>query len=361
MKIQEIMQRIEGFAPLGLGLNWDNVGLLLGQRDWEVSKVYITLDVTQTAVEAAIKAGCQLILSHHPLIFRALKGITDPILIRLIQAQVAVISLHTNLDVAENGVNHALARQLGLEVLSVFSEETGATYHHISVYCPTGYEDRICQAAWEAGAGKTGNYHNCGTRHAVQGYFEAGEGARPFVTKPQNGYVEETELEFNCDSFRLNGVIKAIQAAHPYQTPALQHYPIANSNPAYGLGLVCSIDGDLSLQQVAALVKERLACPHTKLWTAGMALDSPVRRIAICGGSGGSLVASIASKADVFISGDITYHTFLDSHIPLIDAGHFYTEYPALQLLGGFVSTLGLEAQLMPAAEHEYGRYLQMV
>ncbi len=361
MQIKDIMKAVEAFAPCGLALNWDNVGLLVGQRDWEVSKVFITLDVTPSAVDMAIDSGCQLILSHHPLIFRALKGITDPLIIRLIQAKVAVISLHTNLDVAEDGVNHALARQLGLEVEGILSEETGASYHHLSVLCPAGYEEKISQAAWEAGAGKIGSYHNCGTRHPVQGYFCAGKDSKPFITQTEEGCVEETELEFRCDSFCLNSVIQAIKTAHPYQTPALHHFPIGNSNPAYGLGLICKPDQEISLQQLARLVKERLGCPHTKLWTAGKALDTPVQRIAICGGSGGSLLALASSKADVFISGDITYHTFLDSRIPIIDAGHFYTEYPALQLLGSFVRALGLEELQMPMSEHEYGRFIRTV
>jgi len=361
MKIQEIMQMVEAFAPLGLGLNWDNVGLMLGNRDWDVNKVYVTLDVTPTAVEEAIANGCQLILSHHPLIFKAQKSITDPLFIRLIQAQVAVISLHTNFDVAEDSVNHALARQLGLKVTGILSDETGATYHHLSVSCPAGYEDRISRAAWEAGAGKIGTYHNCGTRHSMQGYFNSGANSEPFIAKPEGGFVEETELEFSCDSFRLKQVLQAIKSAHPYETPALHHFPVSNSNPAYGLGLSCEPEQPLDLQKLAILAKDRLGCPHTKLWTAGKALDTVIRKIALCGGSGGSLLGLASAKAEVFISGDITYHTLLDSRIPLIDAGHFYTEYPALQLLGGFVSTLGLEAQLMPAAEHEYGRYLQMV
>ncbi len=361
MQIKEIMKAVETFAPMALAMTWDNVGLMVGQRDWEVSKAYVTLDVTPTAVEDAIDHGCQLILSHHPLIFKAQKSISDPLIIRLIQAQVAVISLHTNFDVAEDSVTHALARALGFTACARLSDESGAGYHHLVVYCPAGYEDKVCEAAWSAGAGKIGNYYNCATRHAVEGYFRAGEGYKPFTAMPEGSSVPETALEFMCDSFRLNSVLNAIKAAHPYETPALYHFPVSGANPAYGLGLVCQPQQELDLQQLARLVKGRLGCPHTKLWTAGKALNTPITRIAICGGSGGTLLGLASAKAEVFISGDISYHTFLDSRIPIIDAGHFYTEYPALQLLGSFVESLGLESRQMEPEKHEYSRFLEMV
>jgi len=360
MKISEIMQAVDNFAPTALAMNWDNVGLMVGQREWEVSKVYVTLDVTPTAMEEAIAMGCQLILSHHPLIFKAQKSITDPMLIKLIQHSIAVISLHTNFDVAEDSVNHALAKALGLKVIDRLTEESGAGYHHLVVYCPVGHADRISEAAWNAGAGKIGSYEKCATRYNVNGYFRAGERSKPFINKPEGSSVQETALEFWCDSFRLHSVLKAIQIAHPYETPALYHFPVSNSNPAYGLGLVCKPEQAIGLQQLATRVKERLGCPHTKLWTAGKGMDTPIEKIAICGGSGGTLLAAASAKAEVFISGDITYHTFLDSRIPIIDAGHFYTEYPALQVLGSFVEGLGLQAEIMQPEKHEYSRFLAL-
>ncbi len=360
MKIHEIMRSIDNFAPTTLAMNWDNVGLMVGQRDWEVSKVYVTLDVTPTAVEEAISKGCQLILSHHPLIFKAQKSITDPLLIKLIQNSIAVISLHTNFDVAEDSVNHALAQALGFTVIDRLTEESGAGYQHLVVYCPVGHEDRISEAAWNAGAGKIGSYHNCAIKHEVTGYFSVEERSNPFVRKPEGSSVQETALEFMCDSFKLHSVLKAIKIAHPYETPALYHFPVSNSNPAYGLGLVCKPEQESGLHELATRVKERLGCPHTKLWTAGKDLDTPIRKIAICGGSGGTLLAAASAKAELFISGDITYHTFLDSRIPIIDVGHFYTEYPALHKLGAFIKGIGLAAEIMQPEKHEYSRFLSL-
>jgi len=260
------MLHIESFAPLCLALEWDNVGLLIGQGDWEANKVYICLDVTPNAVEAAMEAGCKLILSHHPLIFTALKSINDPLVIKLIQHKIAVICLHTNLDVAAYSVNHALADALGLEVMGKLSDENGSE----------------------------------------------------------------------------------------------SYYPVENTNPANDLGLLCSPPQDLTLRQLAQLVESKLLCPQLKLWTAGKGLNEPIQRIAICGGSGGSLLALAQAKADVYISGDISYHTYLDSSIPIIDAGHYYTEYPILHFLAKKMDELQLDSRIMQINEHEYALNMRL-
>ncbi|MDY0152648.1 MAG: Nif3-like dinuclear metal center hexameric protein [Candidatus Cloacimonas sp.] len=356
MKISELLSAIERFAPLGLALSWDNVGLLLGEGDWDVTKVLVTLDVTPNVVEKAIKSGCQLILSHHPLIFRPLKSITDPLLIKLLQHQIAVISLHTNLDVAHTSVNHLLAKQLKMNVLDTLSAETGGKHYHITVSSPVHAAQKICAAAWNAGAGKIGNYANCAKSYLVQGHFSAESGAKPYLKHSEGAWAEETALQFSCDSFCLPQVLAAIRKAHPYETPALDHYVVENPNPAYGLGLICAYDTDHSLHDIAEMVRTRLNCKQLKLWIAGKKQDTLIKRIALCGGSGASVLAAATAKAELFISGDISYHSFLESRIPIIDAGHFYTEYPVLNFLDAKMQELKLDSEIMPMAEHEYAQ-----
>ncbi|GAB1468237.1 Nif3-like dinuclear metal center hexameric protein [Candidatus Cloacimonadota bacterium] len=352
MKVSQVLEHIECFAPLGLALNWDNVGLLLGDRDWEVSKALICLDVTPNAVDIAIKGKCDIIISHHPLIFRSVKSIVNPLYIKLIQQQIAVICLHTNLDVAKISVNHILANKLGLEVLSPLSVESGAISHHVQTYCPPETAKRICEAAWQAGAGEVGNYSRCATAYDVQGYFVAGSGSNPFSDGSSG--IKETSLEFSCDSFLLVAVINAIRSAHPYETPLITHHPLENHNPAFGLGLVCKYPQSRSLAEIAKVVNQQLACPQLKLWLAGKQAEDKIERIAVCGGSGASLLSAAEAKAQLFISGDISYHSFLDSRIPIIDAGHFYTEYPVLDFLTEQLNKIALPNQIMPMQDHEY-------
>ncbi len=358
MRVAQVLSHIETFAPLGLALSWDNVGLLIGGRDWEVSKAFICLDVTPMAVEQAISANCNIIISHHPLIFRPVKGITNPLYIRLIQHQIAVICLHTNLDVAKLSVNHVLAKKLGLEVLSPLSEESGATSHRITVYCPAEVAERISEAAWTAGAGEIGNYDRCGTRHEVTGYFHAGKGSKPYRENAEG--IKELALEFICDSLYLTGVLSAIRKAHPYETPLILHHPLESHNLAYGLGLVCKYPRDYTLAEIADIVRTKLSCPQVKLWLAGKKRDDTIEHIAICGGSGGALLSAAEAKAQLFISGDISYHSFLDSHIPIIDAGHFYTEYPVLDFLAEQLAVIELTCLVMPSEQHDYTVNMQL-
>lgn len=356
MKIADILMAIESFAPLGLALSWDNVGLLIGQRDWEISKVLVTLDVSPNAIEKAIDTGCNLVLSHHPLVFRPMKSVTDPLLIRLIQHNIAVISLHTNLDVARLSVNHILAKALGMKVVDTLTAETGAKAYHIAVNTPAKSVESICQAAWQAGAGNIGNYSQCVKSYPIKGHFHPESGAKPVLEIPSGEWADEVSLQFSCDSFCLSTVLAAIRQEHPYETPALDHYPVENANPAYGLGLICSFDKDHTLLELKEIVKTRLNCPQLKLWQADKYGDTIVKRIAICGGSGGSVLSAAERLADVFISGDISYHSFLESRIPIIDAGHFYTEYPVLEFLSAKMQELNLKSSVLPMAEHEYAK-----
>ena len=356
MTIRDILQRIEAFAPLALAMNWDNCGMLVGDPNAEVSKAFVCLDVTAGAVDLAIASGAQLIVSHHPLIFRPLPRISDPVLLRIIERKLAVISLHTNLDVAPGGVNHALAAKLGLEVIEHLSPETGDSWNHLSVTVPVDYADRLKKAVFEAGAGLIGTYDNCATLHPVNGSFRALPGSDPFLKGEGVQSVEELELEFMVDGSRLNAVLKAVESTHPYQTPAIYHFPVGNSNPAYGLGLVCKAAPDMDMIAVKELCVKRLGCPNPRLWTAGKDADQPVSRIAVCGGSGGSLISAAAAKADIYISGDFSYHSLMDSRIPLIDAGHFYTEYPVLEVLAKRLRDMGLGSDTMPMADCEWVR-----
>lgn len=190
----------------------------------------------------------------------------------------------------------------------------------------------------------------------MQGHFSAESGAKLYLKHSKGAWAEETALQFSCDSFCLSHVLTAIKQAHPYETPALDHYVVENPNPAYGLGLICAYDTDHSLSEVAEMVKTRLNCKQLKLWTAGKKQDTLIKRIAICGGSGVSVLAAAEAKAELFISGDISYHSFLESRIPIIDAGHFYSEYPVLNFLEAKMQELELDSETMPMAEHEYAQ-----
>ena len=357
MLIHELMAYIESFAPLSLALPWDNCGLLVGDATRPVRRVLISLDLTPNAVKEAIALGADLILTHHPLIFKPLKNITDPLLLKLARQGMAVICLHTNLDVARYSVNHALADALGLKVQGHLSPESGEQWQHLSVTVPPENADAVARAAFAAGAGRVGNYASCSTRHPISGTFQPLPGADPYVHDPDpNGItaVEEQELEFMVDKAVLPAVVKAIHAAHPYETPLLYYYPVESTNPAYGLGLICSYKEKHSIEELAQRVGSTLHCPQVRIWTAGYPLDTKVETLAICGGAGNSILPQAQRKAGLVITGDITYHSMLECSIPILDAGHFYTEYPVLDYLERQLAAISLPCTVLPPEKHEY-------
>lgn len=362
MLISELLEKLETVAPLSLAQDWDNVGLLLGDPQREFKKALITLDVTPNAVNRALEIGAGLILSHHPLFFKPISRINDPLLLKLIENRIAVISLHTNLDVAPDGVNHALATKLGLQVTDYLTPEQGGKWYHLSVTVPIGHTNKVAEAVFAAGGGRIDKYTGCSARHQVTGTFEAGVGAKPFIPgtldQPRST-VSEEELEFMVGENALSSVISAAKNSHPYETPLIYWFPVTNPNPTYGLGLIGKLPCDLSLAEISKMVSKRLNCPHPKLWTAGKLPSAKIGKIAICGGSGAVVLNSAKRSAELLITGDVKYHTLLDSRIPIIDAGHFFTEYPVLETLQNRLQGWSVPCEILPMREHEY--WQQMV
>lgn len=357
MLIKDLLEKLESWAPSSLAMDWDNVGLLLGDPSREINKVLLALDVTNNAVDLALESGANLILSHHPLIFRPLKRINDPLLLKLLENRIAVISMHTNLDVAPGGVNHALAAKLGLKVSGHLSLEQGGKWHHLSVTVPIGYTDRVADVVFKAGGGRIGNYNDCSTRHGITGTYAAQKGAKPFMpSAPEHALttVSEEELEFMVSEDVLQNVISAIRQAHPYEVPLLYSFPVSQPNPANGLGLLGELEAPKALKEILQHVSQKLGNPHPKLWTAGLDSSGLVSKIAVCGGAGSSVIKSAEGKAELLITGDIGYHAMLESRVPIIDAGHFYTEYPILEVLKEKLEDWGILSQVFPMEKHEY-------
>lgn len=357
--VQDIMEIMQKAAPEGLAMHWDNSGLQVGERSWKVKKILLTLDVTRGAVEKAIHEKADCIISHHPLIFKPLKSITDPVLLSLIRHKITVYSAHTNLDVARHGVNHALAEQLGLTDLDYISQETGSEWMHVTVFVPLTHSVRVRQIVAEAGGGLIGNYDQCASENQVEGHFRPLEGSDPALGEyGKLQRVDEMKLQFFCENFRLKHIIQMIKSVHFYETPVYYAHQVQTANPAYGLGLIGKIPFSKTYKSFASDVKEKLCAPRVSLWLADKKLADKVKTVAVCGGAGGSLLLQLGGRADVFITGDINYHAMLESKIPIIDAGHFWTEYPVLGTLEKLLKPTGAEIILYSAKEHEISKQI---
>jgi len=354
VKVADIVGHLNKIADPALAYEWDNVGFQVGDGNREVKKILLTLDVTDNAIEKAISENADMIISHHPLIFKPLKKITDPTYLKLIKNDISVYCAHTNLDVIKKGVNHALAEKLNLTNLEFLSSDVNSKIFQIAVYVPAAEMVAVAEAVFSAGAGIIGNYADCMNDYEVSGQFTPLEGSKPVLgSTGKQEKVVERKLEFFVDSHKLNKVITAMQKAHPYETPAYAVYPQHKLNENYGTGIIGELNEELTLEELAKFVKQQLKAPFVKLWKAGKPESEKVKKIAVCGGSGSSLISKTYGRADAFVSADFTYHTVLDSRIPLIDAGHFYTENPVLENLKEMLKEFKLDIIELKPEEHE--------
>ncbi|MDT8901923.1 Nif3-like dinuclear metal center hexameric protein [Anaeroselena agilis] len=344
VKCREIMAAVERLAPRELAAGWDNVGLLVGSPEQEVASLLVALDVTPEVAERAAAGGVDLIVAHHPLIFKSLSAVrTDTPLGRtlatLLAAGVAVYAAHTNLDAADGGVNDALAGLLGLGDLRPLAVEGRERLLKLAVFVPEEYTERVRAAITAAGAGHIGNYSHCTFQTIGTGTFLPLDGAKPFLGKQGKlEYVAEHRLETVMPEGVAAKAVAAMLAAHPYEEVAYDLYALNNPGRPYGLGRV----GRLATPEPFADFVRRLkdALGPTEVRVAGPT-DRQVSKVAVCGGSGaGFLAAAIGAGADVLVTGDVKYHEALDAAaagLTLVDAGHFATERPVVGAVAGYL------------------------
>ena len=214
--------------------------------------------------------------------------------------------------------------------------------------------NKVEEAVFKAGAGTIGNYQNCLNDYEVSGQFKPVAGSNPSIGKQDKlEKVVERKLEFFVDSFNLNQVIMAMKSVHPYETPAYAVYPQQKQSENFGLGLIGELNEKQTITDYAKFVKKQLGAKFVKLWLADRNPLDSVKKIAVCGGTGTSLLQKAYGRADIFVSADFTHHILMDSKIPIIDAGHFYTENPVLENIKEMLSEFKLEIIFLPPEEHD--------
>lgn len=338
MILNELITTLQKTAPLPLQESYDNSGLLIGSVNNKINKALICLDVTEAVVEEAIISKCDVIIAHHPLIFKGLKKITgnnsiERIVKSTIKNDISVYAIHTNLDNVLKGVNGILAKKLGLINTHILQPGKGKMFKVVT-FCPKNQSKSVQQAMFDNEAGKIGNYSNCSYLSDGTGTFMPLDGSHPHVgTKGKLHHEPEIKIEAVVDEHNLNRTINALIKAHPYEVPAYDVFPLHNPNPEIGAGIIGELPESMEITSYLKKVKYTLNCDyikHNKLITHN------VKRVAICGGSGSFLIdAAARAKADVFITADIKYHDFFEHYgkMTLADAGHFETEHPVKELI----------------------------
>ncbi len=339
-----IMEAMERWAPRHLAESWDNVGLLVGHPAAKVSKVLVTLDVTIPVVTYAAQNKYDLIISHHPPIFKALPSLrTDnsqgQMLALLLQNSIAVYTAHTNLDAAPGGVNDTLATLLGLKRIRPLQTTYEDKLVKLAVFVPASHVGAVCDALCDAGAGHIGQYSHCTWQSAGTGTFLPLAGTNPFLgTQGQLQSVNEVKLETIFPQSLQKAVIAAMIAAHPYEEVAYDLYHLMNTGKRYGIGRIGTLPAPCSFGEWLRDAKEALGLETVKV--AG-SVDREIQTIALCGGSGASMINDAAQAgADVLITGDVKYHEAqqaIDKGIIVIDGGHYGTEQPVVQVVSAYL------------------------
>lgn len=342
MKINDIINSLEGLAPLAFQEVYDNAGLIIGDRVKEVKSCLVCLDINEEVIREAFDKQCGLIISHHPLIFKELKKITgststEKIVAEAIRKDIAVYSMHTNLDNVGLGVNRILCEKLGLGRLSILRKQKG-TLRKLVTFCPADHAERVREAIFNAGAGHIGEYDRCSYNLEGEGSFRAGEKASPYVGEVGEMHFErETRIETIFPSYLQDKIIRALLGAHPYEEVAYDIYPLDNQYDQAGAGMTGYLDVPVSESEFLDRLKKTLRVPcirHSPL------PGRQVKKVAVCGGSGSFLIQdAIRAGADFFVTADIKYHQFFEAEgkIVIADAGHFESEQFTCDLIADYL------------------------
>ena len=332
MLIKHIIQAIEAIAPPPYQESYDNTGIQVGNPEAETNGVLISLDVTEAVLDEAIRRGCNMIVSHHPLIFFGIKKITgknyvERIIQKAIKHDITLYAAHTNLDNIHTGVNAKIAEKLGLINTTILDPKTG-TLSKLSTYAPLHIADKVRDALFAAGAGQVGNYHEASFSTTGIGTFRPGEGTNPAIGKAggEREIVSEVKIEVLVEKHLERIVLQAPLANHIYEEVAYELVPLSNIHKHVGAGMVGILPKPMPESDFLLYLKKQMKTDCTR-HTALRGRD--IERVAVCGGAGSFLLPhAISAGADIFITGDYKYHQFFDAEgkIIIADIGHYESE-----------------------------------
>lgn len=331
-RVADIVGIINKMAPVSLAEAWDNPGLQVGDPAARVARVMVALDPTPDVIDSAISASCQLLVTHHPLIFKPLNSISTATphgasIQKAIKGGLSILAMHTNYDIASGGLNDLLAEKIGLSDSVPLKITAVCELVKLVVFVPAAQLERLRSALFPFIALK-GNYCDCSFASDGVGTFTPLAGAEPFTGNVgEMAKVHEERLELLMLRAQLSRAVKVLLATHPYEEPVFDIYPLLNEGEKTGLGRIGRLQESLTLAEYVSQLRKDLSTPALRY------VGDPVTRIskvALCSGSGASLLhEAVRSGADVLVTGDVKYHEARDAEelgLALIDAGHFPTE-----------------------------------
>jgi dinuclear metal center YbgI/SA1388 family protein len=343
MKIAEIIQTIEDFAPISYQEHYDNAGLLVGDKLADCTGVLICLDAIEPVIDEAIAKKCNLVVAHHPIIFSGLKRITgknyiERVIIKAIKNDIAIYACHTNLDNVKHGVNNIIADKLGLKSRKILDPKSGIL-KKLYTYVPIENKDALLNALFAAGAGNIGNYSECSYSFDGVGTFKGNQHSNPVIGKKNIRSTEpEQKIEILFPNYLESKILKTLFQNHPYEEVAYEIITLDNLNQDIGSGMIGDLEKSISEKDFLEMLKTKM---KTKCIRHTALLKKKIKRVALCGGSGSFLLnKAIAQQADIFITADFKYHQFFDADNQLIiaDIGHYESEQFTAQLFNKIIS-----------------------
>ncbi len=338
MNLKQLISILEEWAPLSYQESYDNSGLIYGNPNMEISGVVLSLDCIEATIEEAIDKNCNVIIAHHPIVFKGLKKLTgknyiERTVIKAIQNDIAIYAIHTNLDSVKSGVNKMFADKIGIKNQNILKPKPN-TLKQLTTYVPKSHLDKVRDALFKAGLGTIGNYKDCAFVSSGNGSFTALKEANPFLGEiNKRHYEEELKIEIVFNAHLQHKAISVLKQAHPYEEVAFQIYTLENTNEHIGSGMYGELENEMPTIEFLQHIKNtfNVGCiKHTKL------IKDTIKTVAICGGSGSFLLGDAKSKhADIFITGDFKYHEFFDAEDQIIiaDIGHYESEYLTIELI----------------------------
>lgn len=333
MNLKSFIKKVEQKYPLGLAYDWDNVGLLVGDFDMDIKKILVVLEANEKVIDEAISKDVDLIVTHHPFIFKKMNKINTSdlkgkLIHKLIKNDIALYSMHTNFDIAFEGLNDYFMEIIGIEETKVLDITSSEVLYKLAVYVPTTHVEKVKESLAKAGAGHIGNYSNCSFSTQGIGNFKPLEGTNPYIGQiGEVESVEEVKIETIVPQRVLGGVINSMLNAHPYEEVAYDIYKLENKGKIYGLGRIGKLDSTINLKELCNNIKKKLNMSHIRVVGD---LNSSIKKVAVVTGSGADMIKKAQrSGADVIITGDVKYHDAqdaLDMSMNVIDCGHFDTE-----------------------------------
>lgn len=338
MKLRDVLKPLKVIAPEQTAEPWDNIGLQIGDINQDIKRALLTVDITNEVIDEAIAKECQLIISHHPLIFKPLKNLTtDSVVSRLAlkagKNNLAVYALHTNLDLAENGVNRALGEALGFERGKGLVPLGYQEFVKLVTFVPEENAPDLREALWESGAGFIGNYDHCSFEILGTGRFRPLQGSKPFIgSQGEDENINELRIETVVPLEGYSDLVAKIKKFHPYEEPVIDAYQLQYPKKSRYMGEIIKLKKGLALEVILR---------HWQKNTFFYGAKKEFKHIAILGGSGSvGLNYALKDKADLFITGELDYHELLlaqEEGLAILLLGHGASEAPVLKSLANIV------------------------